>query len=66
MAEKRRQDILAGKLVVNGKPAEEPAPAEPPSNVHAKKTQCAFSRTRQNASGVWGHFNGGPGNKENV
>ncbi len=45
-AEKWRQDILAGKLVVTGKPAEEPAPAEPPSNVHAKKTECAFSRTR--------------------
>ncbi len=48
-AEKWRQDILAGKLVVTGKPAEEPAPAEPPSNVPAMKTECAFSRTRKNA-----------------
>ena len=63
-AERRRQDILAGKLVVTGKPAEEPAPVEPPSTVPAKKTECAFSKTRQNASGVWGHFHGGPGNKE--
>ena len=63
-AEKRRQDILAGKLVVTRKPAEEPAPVEPPSTVLAKKTECVFSRTRQNASGVWGHFYDGTGNKE--
>ena len=61
-AEKRREDILAGKLVVTGKPAEESAPAEHLSIVFAHKTEGTFSRTRQNASGVWGHFNGGPGN----
>jgi hypothetical protein len=63
-AEKRRDDILAGKLVVTSKLAEESAPAEPLSKVLAQKTEGAFSRTRQNVLGVWGHFNGGPGNKE--
>ena len=63
-AEKRRQDILAGKLVVTGKPEEEPAAADPPPIAPVPKTECASNKTRQNASGVWGHFNGGPGNKE--
>ena len=63
--EKRREDILAGKLVVTGKHAEEPEPAvEPLSTFPAQKTEAAFCRTRQNALGIWGHFNGGHGNKE--
>ena len=65
-AEKRREDILAGTLVVIGKPAEEPAPIVPLSTVPAQKTEGVFSRTHQNASGVWGYYNGGPGNKENL
>ncbi len=63
-AEKRREDILAGKLVVPCKHAEEPAPSQPLSTLPAKKTECAFCRKRQNASDFWGHFNSGPGNKE--
>ncbi len=46
------------------KPVEGSPFAEPPSTVSAPKTEFVFSRTRQNASIVWGHFNGGPGNKE--
>jgi hypothetical protein len=48
----RREDILADKLVVIGKHAEESAPDEPLCIVPAKKTEGAFSRTRQNALGV--------------
>ncbi len=51
-AEKRLEKIWAGKLVVTGKHAEEPAPAEPLSTNLAHKTERAFSRRRQNASGV--------------
>lgn len=61
-SEKRKEDILAGKLVVSCKPV---SPSnEPPSTVPPPKNEFASSRTRQNASIVWGHFNGGPGNKE--
>ena len=51
-AEKRWKYILAGKLVVTGKHAEEMAPVELLSIVPAQKTEGAFSRTRQNASSV--------------
>jgi len=63
-AENRREDILAGKLIVTGKPAEESALVEPLYTVLAQKTEGALSRTRQNASDVGSHFNGGPSSKE--
>ena len=63
-AEKRREDILSGKLVVPCNPVEEPPPAQPPSTTPANRVEFGYSKTRQNASIVWGHFHGGPGNKE--
>ena len=63
-AEKRREDILSGKLVVPCKSVEKPPTVEPPSTAPANTVECGFSKTRQNASIVWGHFIGGPGIKE--
>ncbi len=63
-SEKRREDIIAGKLVVFCKPVEGPPIEEPPSIVPVLKVECGFPRTRQNASIVWGRFDGGPDNKE--
>jgi hypothetical protein len=75
-SEKRREDILAGKLVVTGKSSEEPVAVEPttvaipptaptaPTTSTTHKAQNQSNRSRQNASIVWDHFNGGPGNKE--
>jgi hypothetical protein len=63
-AEKRREDILTGKLVVPCTLVEEPPPVEPPSTTPANRVKCGYSKTRQNASIVWDHFHGGLGNKE--
>ena len=63
-AEKRRKDILSGKLVIPCKPDEEPPTDEPPSTTPANRVECGYSKTRQNPSIVWGHFHGGFGNKE--
>ncbi len=63
-SEKRKEDILTGKLVVSYKSVEGPPSSEPPLTVPAPKTELGFSRTRQNGSIVWGHFNGGSGNKK--
>ncbi len=70
-AEKRREDILAGKLVVAGESPELPSIVEPPTAPTtptaptASTCQRTFSqshRSRQNASIVWDHVNGGPEN----
>ena len=59
-AEKRREDILSGKLDVPCNYVEEPPSAEPPSTTPANKIECGLSKTFQNASIVWGYFNMGP------
>ena len=73
--EKRREDILAGKMVVTGKSSEVPAALEPtvvaipPPAPLASTTQKAknkLHRSRQNVSIVWDHFNGGHWNPEKV
>ena len=49
-AEKRREDILSGKLVAPCKHVKEPPTVEPPSTTPAKRLSVAFSEIRQNAS----------------
>jgi hypothetical protein len=49
-SEKRKEDILAGKLVVSCKPVDGHLSSEPPSIVPAPKTEFGFSKTRQNGS----------------
>ena len=58
-AEKRREDILSGNLFVACKHVEEPPTIEPPSTTPTNEVECGFSKTCQNASIGWGHFNGG-------
>ena len=71
--ETRREYILAGKLIVTGKSYELPATIEPssaPSTLIApfaptcQKPVSHSDRSRLDASIVWDHFNGGPGNSE--
>ena len=67
--EKRKEDILAGKLVETGKGDSTSQSPTRSARVVAKaakpKTSSASaSRSRQNESIVWSHFHGGPGAKE--
>lgn len=68
-AKKRKEDILAGKLVETGKgDASTQLPTSSTRDVakaaeHKTSTSSA-SRSRQNESIVWSHFHGGPGNPE--
>jgi hypothetical protein len=41
-AEKRREDILLGKLVVPCKPNEKPSTVEPPSTTPTNRVECRF------------------------
>ncbi len=64
-AEKRREDLLAGKLAVSCKPLDVPnVVPEPTSPIRATRqaveSRGSGSRSRQNASIIWAHFNGGP------
>ena len=67
-SEKKRADILAGKLIGSCSrvlPAFQGPPSTlPPLTVPAPKAEFGFSKTRQNGSIVWGHFNGEHDNKE--
>ena len=68
-AEKRREDLLAGKLVVSCKPSDDPNDvselAKPTRATGLAVKSVSFgSRSRHNASIVWEYFNGGPRNPE--
>jgi hypothetical protein len=65
--EKRKEDILAGKLVETGKGD---ATTQSPTNnrqnkaTEPKTSSTSASRSCLNESIVWSHFHGGPGAKE--
>ena len=65
--EKRKEDILAGKLVETGKgdsTTQSPTSSRQNKAAKPKKSSASASRSRQNESIVWSHFHGGPGAKE--